>query len=59
MPEVGMEEHIRYRLPPMERIGGDVMQTTDGIQINSRPLQDSGKQVNNNVCYQQIACHCR
>ena len=57
--EVRMKEHIRDRLPPVERPGGAVMQTAYVVQIDTIPLQNGSKQINHQIGYQQIARDCR
>ena len=58
MAEVRMEEHIGDRLPPMERRCTPVMESGDIVQIKTVPLEDSGKEEDCKIGYQQIARHC-
>ena len=46
MAEVRVQEHVRDRLPEMEGVCGEIMQTADGIQIDAMAFQDVSQQKN-------------
>ena len=57
--EIGVKEHVGERLPPVERLGSDIMETAQVVQTDTVTLQRGCEQKDKQIGYQQIASSCR